>query len=70
MNKKVKSEDEITRNILNRIRVIQEGSETRGGKTLLNEEEERGTEKAIAITDDPRFGQNVLSNQIGKRLKR
>lgn len=66
MNKKVKSEDEITRNILNRIRVIQEGSETRGGKTLLNEEEERGTEKAIAITDDPRFGQNVLSNQIAQ----
>lgn len=32
-------------------------------RDVLKEEEEKGN-KAIQITDDPKFGQNVLSNQI------
>lgn len=48
--------------MLERIRTIQEsakGSE----KEMLAEADEKKS-KAIAITDDPRFGQNALSNQI------
>lgn len=43
---------------------------TNTGRTLLKEEDEKKDEKknkydgAIAITDDPKFGQNVLSSQI------
>ena len=43
-------EDLVTRDILNKIR-------------LLKEDAEKQT-NAIAITDDPRFGEAVLSNQI------
>lgn len=32
-------------------------------RDILKEEEEKGS-KSIQITDDPKFGQNVLSNQI------
>lgn len=57
-------QEEMTRKILNRIRTIQENEEKKE-KSLLREEKE-GDEKSIAITDDPRFGQNVLSNQISQ----
>lgn len=54
MARTVINQDEITRNMLNKIRLL--------------EEKETNTQKepsvAIAITDDPKFGQNVLSNQI------
>ena len=56
-----KSQEDITRDILNKIRGIQE-SET-ASKGLLKEEK-TSSSKAIAITDDPRFGQNTLTNQI------
>lgn len=47
---KTMKEDLVTRDILNKIRI-------------LKEENERQND-AIAITDDPRFGEAVLSNQI------
>ena len=61
------NEDITTRNILDKIRSI---SEKRGyAVRSLNEikntiNEENSGLKAVAITDDPRFGENVLSNQI------
>lgn len=61
------NEDITTRNILDKIRSI---SENRGyAVKSLNEikstiNEENSGIRAIAITDDPRFGENVLSNQI------
>ena len=60
---KYKTDDEITRDMLNTIRRINEGAENKRAR-LLTEEKEEGTTNAIAITDDPRFGQNVLTTQI------
>lgn len=51
-NKKIINEDMITRNILGRIR---------DNKSLLKEST---TQDVIAITNDPKFGQEVLKNQI------
>lgn len=51
-NKKVINEDIITRNILGRIR---------NNKDVLKES---AAQDAIAITNDPKFGQEVLKNQI------
>jgi hypothetical protein len=62
---KIKTDEEITRDILTTIRNINEGiSEKKNGKKLLREAEDREKSNAIAITDDPMFGQNVLTNQI------
>ena len=47
------NQDEITRRMLDKIRLLEEKDETK-----------KEPEVAIAITDDPKFGQNVLSNQI------
>ena len=58
-----KTDEEITRDMLNIIRGINESVERKPQKQILREEDEKGG-KAIAITDDPRFGQNVLTNQI------
>jgi len=56
----------ITRDILNTIRSIQE-NKTYIGKTpfkkVILEDGSNKELKAIAITDDPRFGQGVLSSQ-------
>ena len=60
---KYKTDEEITRDMLNTIRRINESAEKQPQKRLLNEEDDNRS-KAIAITDDPRFGQNVLTNQI------
>ena len=57
-----KTQDDITRDILDKIRAISE-SVNNCEKGLLNEAEERKG-SAVAITDDPKFGQNVLTNQI------
>jgi len=46
--------------MLDKIRFIQEGKSP--VKQMLTEEEDKN--EAIAITDDPRFGQNALTNQI------
>lgn len=59
-----KNQDDITRDMLNKIRSLQASE----GIGMLNESVEGGASSAksdaIAITDDPRFGQNVLTNQI------
>lgn len=58
MNKSSRRYDE-DKALFQRIRQMNEG------KTLLKEEvEEEEKEKSIAITDDPKFGDRVLSNQI------
>lgn len=64
-------EDEITRNMLDRIRSIR-GKAAGTGWGIIKEEKEddkperkdRKETDAIAITDDPKFGTNVLSSQI------
>ena len=57
-------QDDITRRMLDKIRVLEQKNE--GRKALLKEEESKQDKGAdgIAITDDPKFGQNVLTNQI------
>jgi hypothetical protein len=55
------TQDDITRSMLDKIRSIQASESPKYG--MINEAKE-SEQKAIAITDDPRFGQNVLTNQI------
>lgn len=55
----MRKEDITTRNILNTIRILQNDVNC---KNILKEEDEK--KKAIAVTDDPKFGDNVLTNQI------
>lgn len=55
--------NDITRTILNKVRSLQESHEISKEKSMLNESID-SNENAIAITDDPRFGQNALTNQI------
>lgn len=69
MSKKTFTQDDITREMLSRIRTIKESNTLKGG--LLTESEDKNgydTEKdastAIAITDEAKFGQNALTNQI------
>lgn len=62
MAKKVKTQDDITRDMLSVIRHIKEGNNQSG--SLLTEEKTENTSNAIAITDEPKFGQNALTNQI------
>ena len=57
-NKKTINEDVMTRKILNNIRNKQIISEN---KIIL---EDNNQQDAIAITNDPKFGQEVLKNQI------
>ena len=59
-----KDSSTITREILNTIRSIQENKTVKPGSRVLKEEKEGKDLKAVAITDDPRFGQGVLSAQI------
>ena len=54
MKKNTISEDVATRFILNQIR----------NKQLLKEDNNTSNNDAIAITNDPKFGQDVLKNQI------
>ena len=53
---------EDSRHFLNIIREMREKKPE--STPLLVEEEQKKGKKAIAITDDPRFGQTVLTNQI------
>lgn len=62
MAKKIKTQDDITRDMLSVIRHIKEGNNQSG--SLLTEEKTENTSNAIAITDEPKFGQNALTNQI------
>lgn len=60
-------EDEITRGMLDRIRSIRGKSAGTGWGIIKEEretEEDAKKTDAIAITDDPKFGTNVLSSQI------
>lgn len=52
-NKSILNEDIMTRNILNKLR----------NKNIIKEST---TQDAIAITNDPKFGQEVLKNQINE----
>ena len=54
-NKRFKSSYDADKNMLESIRLMAKG-------TIREEVEEQG--KPIAITNDPKFGQNVLQNQI------
>lgn len=61
------SEDNTTRDMLSRVRAIMSRGKEKNQYGLIKEEEEKeGKEKtdAIAITDDSKFGTNVLSSQI------
>ena len=90
----MRTQDDVTRDILNKIRVIQENKSNTTTLKLLNEEVETSSgimaqieelqsqidalkskiddedadmdsdTEAIAITDEPKFGQNALTNQI------
>ena len=62
MAKKVRTQDDITRDMLTTIRHIKENNISSG--MLLSEEKTESKSNAIAITDDPKFGQNALTNQI------
>ena len=65
MAKQYKSDD-VTRQMLDRIRNLQESSSAPVYKKsfLYEEKESEDNNDAIAITDDPKFGQNVLTNQM------
>lgn len=59
---KTNREFELTREMIS---TIKEGSERKPRRVIREAEEEKGEkEEAIAITDDPKFGENVLQNQI------
>ena len=90
----MRTQDDVTRDILNKIRVIQESKSNTTTLKLLNEEVETSNDimaqieelqsqidtlkskiddedadmdsdtEAIAITDEPKFAQNALTNQI------
>ena len=63
LGKKMYKEEDVTRDMLNKIRRLQENAERK--KCLLSEDtEEDAPDFSIAITDDPKFGQNTLTNQI------
>ena len=62
MAKKIKTQDDITRDMLSVIRHIKESNVQVG--TLLTEEKGENKSNAIAITDEAKFGQNALTNQI------
>ena len=65
-------EDEVTRNMLSKIRARMDEKKRRNSFGLIREEKEEGEKDnkkndgtdAIAITDEPKFGTNVLSSQI------
>lgn len=64
MAKKILSQDDITRNMLSTIRSIKECNNQHNQEMLLTEDAVKKDSKAIAITDEPKFGQNALTNQI------
>ena len=53
------NEYDVTKDMISRIRLMNTKQQK---KKFINEEKEN--EDAIAITNDPKFGQNVLRNQI------
>jgi len=63
MAKKVVETVDYTRDILDKIRKIEETS-IKTKQSLNEDTEQRTASDGIAITDDPVFGQNTLTNQI------
>jgi hypothetical protein len=63
MAKKVVETVDYTRDILDKIRKIEETS-IKTKQSLNENTEQRTASDGIAITDDPVFGQNTLTNQI------
>lgn len=61
---KLLTQDDITRNMLSTIRDIKECNMQINNGMLLSEETVKKSSNAIAITDEPKFGQNALTNQI------
>ena len=57
-------EDDITRDMLDRIRAVRAKSAGTGWGLIKEENEVAKKTDAIAITDEPKFGTNVLSSQI------
>jgi hypothetical protein len=55
------SEYDVTKNMLSQIKTM---NVKPSRKRKLNEDSDKGGDDAIAITNDPKFGQNVLRNQI------
>ena len=66
MVKKGRTQDDITRDMLGVIRHIQERNTANNKNRLLLEEteNEKSNSNSIAITDEAKFGQNALTNQI------
>ena len=65
MAKKVRTQDDITRDMLGMIRHIQESNVSSKSNGLLTEDTNKEkSSNAIAITDEAKFGQNALTNQI------
>ena len=54
---------DFTREILNRMRTLQESVASKPS-LITEEKDDDSTVQAIAITDEPKFGQNVLTRQI------
>ena len=55
------NEYDVTKNMLSQIKTM---NVKPSRKRKLNEDSDNGGNDAIAITNDPKFGQNVLRNQI------
>jgi len=55
----MRTQDDITRSMLNKIRILKEEADEKESK-----KKDEKKESAVAITDDPKFGQNALSSQI------
>lgn len=53
----------VTRDLLDKIRTMENSVRVSSYNGMLNEEKEEKNQ-SIAITDDPKFGNKVLSNQI------
>ena len=58
------TEDDYTRDILSTIRSLKESVKNPNKNLLKEDSHEKAHNNAIAITDEPKFGQNVLTNQI------
>jgi hypothetical protein len=65
MNKKTFTQDDITREMLSKIRTIKESNTSKGGLLTESEDKKKDADTtSIAITDEAKFGQNALTNQI------
>lgn len=61
--KKADYEYDLSKSLMNRIRVVNENRHIKRRRLVQEAEDKKGKEP-IAITNDAKFGQNVLQNQI------